>query len=399
MCLYYIIYFKRVKSAYIFFTISHIFYDILYMYMVMFPFLGQPKKGFTIRLKTATVTKSQMESPGPGYYDVKTTIGSKNHSVQKSIGLRTFNGSIFSAHPGAGNPGPGSYSRDASVRFNKSPSYSIRPKTHIPEFKDQVPGPGHYAVKSSIGKGTGKTISFKCRPQEGTMAWVPGPGSYKTRLAGSKSSPAFTMRPKTENFAAKSDFHTTPGPGTYPVKEYIGKSGPARSIAMRHSRSERSIRDDGPGPGHYAPKRMSHPKTVTMKGSRKLLKMSHEDAPGPGQYTVTPKTSSPAFSIRLKTAIPAEKNENPGPIYNPSVKSTKRSSSAYSIRMKTSTESKYDITPGPGTYHNPNKKFGGKAVSMGLRTKTKSKYDITPGPKYYPSLGKSGPSFTFTGRT
>lgn len=103
----------------------------------------------------------------------------------------------------------------------------------MPEFKLTVPGSGTYNIPSTIG--TGKAATIKGRPsttplqQRNTQQQL-GPGSYNISNTYSKTtSPAYTMRPKTQY--KYSNTLDTPAPGAY--NNLVASNAPKITLAAR----------------------------------------------------------------------------------------------------------------------------------------------------------------------
>jgi hypothetical protein len=84
------------------------------------------------------------------------------------------------------------------------------------KIKSDIPGPGNYDLKSSIGNGP----SFKIKEDNGNFAHEkllsnipnnPGPGNYDPNFTIKFSNVAFSMRPK----ISTDRYNNVPGPGTY----------------------------------------------------------------------------------------------------------------------------------------------------------------------------------------
>jgi hypothetical protein len=138
---------------------------------------------------------------------------------------------------------------------------------------------------------------------------VPGPGSYQAQLAGSRSSPAFSMRIRPSDARASA---IVPGPGTYTVKDFLGKEGKGRSISLRLKSQE--IMSTSPGPGSYSPQRLDNYRSLSVSIKGAIASSKKEEVPGPGAYTVIEKQSNaPAYTMGTRTLMLSEgKKETPG---------------------------------------------------------------------------------------
>lgn len=119
-------------------------------------------------------------------------------------------------------PGPGNYNPLESGRA-KPPAYTMRPKTSSLSDLNKSPGPGAYNPKFDVSKenlgackiGTGTRDAGKNIPGGKE---VPGPGAYAPRT--SLGGPAFGIGSSMRDEVNPKSLGT-PGPGHYKVPTYI----------------------------------------------------------------------------------------------------------------------------------------------------------------------------------
>lgn len=211
-------------------------------------------------------------------------------------------------------PGPGRYQLPSSVGATahdvtkkKAPGYSFG--TKLPNSiikKSEGPGPKN-AVDAAItrtGKQAAPAFSMGSRPAGFKQSRTPAPGAYspeKVKVDKGKSAPAYTMRPRVKGRSNDE----TPASNTYNLKSPVGEVGPKYSMTGRSSI------------GGFA--------QDTAK------------APGPGKYNATDpdkfKKRGAAYSMAARTYMPSDQTKKPGPgAHNPEkvVVNTKKSP-AYSL--------------------------------------------------------------------
>lgn len=204
-----------------------------------------PKYSFRKRLKTKYGTSR--ETPGPGTYQVKVPKSNIAYTMRPKTGVKPL---II----GSERVGPGTYEKDEVINkprvrcvFSKSsrfksnrkinrnvgpgsyelPStrskiaYTMRPKTGLGDFKNDVPGPGQYFPKVDLvySKNAMPVFGKQKRGKENSriksMRKV-GPGSYNPKMIGKKLGWTFgkdAKLPEAKKFG--------PGPGQYKIKSFL----------------------------------------------------------------------------------------------------------------------------------------------------------------------------------
>ncbi len=116
--------------------------------------------------------------------------------------------------------------------------------------KTQIPGPGNYAYKTTIGEGPKIGLSPRLEGKKATTL-APGPGAYNPKSdATIEKMPAPGMGYGSRSgLNAKSDLKV-PGPGTYNSLISM-KTGPKYGFGTGQRSSIQQGKDKVPGPGNY----------------------------------------------------------------------------------------------------------------------------------------------------
>ena len=240
--------------------------------------------------------------PGPGQYDMNTTLEGKGVHIASKIPERIFERA----------PGPGQYAPKENPKFQNGPSFSIgggggdqaipgkdmpgpgtydspeRPGTNGFRFggeersglasKRNAPGPGRYSLPSRIGN-EGKNIVIAGRHEEKKDINQVGPGQYK--LPSSIGGPKFSMGSGDKGTKLNKNAVENPPPGTYEIDTNIGKHG-SPGIVFGKDIRDKGKASTNPGPGNYALPSTLETKGITIQGRHDITEK--EKAPGPGQY-------------------------------------------------------------------------------------------------------------------
>ena len=171
-------------------------------------------------------------TPGPGYYDdsLNTSLNGKGGKVKNVIINKEKR---FSDKKIVLTPGPGQYSDAKKIGFkNKQPSAVFVSKSSrglsVPA---QIPAPGSYEIKSTIGnnKKKGKSI-------------------HPLYNSKSKSDSSIGFYSKVARFNSKnSEEMQLPGPGSYETMPKSLNKGPILGKDSRFKANQ----DESPGPGMY----------------------------------------------------------------------------------------------------------------------------------------------------
>ena len=310
-----------------------------------------------------------IQTPGPGTYEIRScAIEGPQYSMPGRKSTRSGNNS----------PGPGHYNQsinDVNTK-ERAPSYRIGSgsRTERPGSA-YVPGPGTY---TSSTKNPGPSWGFGTQSRDNLLFKldIPGPGTYSIPISLSQKGISITGR-KIE--AAADNF---PGPGSYnPPTER--QTSPSWSMGKTSRSDFSNLKRSVPGPGTYSPKKADGKVGIAFGTSNRPPLADINDTPGPGEYTVKPKSETPAYSMRPKTATSRGDNM-PGPgQYNPSASCTQfKWTIGKEQKDMDFGGSKGKLVPGPGVY-NISKGLGGPKWSFGTSSRGHSRKASNPGPGAY----------------
>jgi hypothetical protein len=213
--------------------------------------------------------------PGPGRYQLPSSVGSTAHDVTKK----------------------------------KAPGYSFG--TKLPNSiikKSDGPGPKDNVAPSMTrtGKQSAPAYSMGSRPSGFKLGRTPAPGAYspeKVKIDKGKTPPAYTMRARVAG--RKTD--QTPAANTYNLKSTVG-------VAPKYSMTSRSANGGfaqdhakAPGPGKYNatnPDKFKKKGAAYSMGGRTYMPEDQTKKPGPGAHNpekvVANKKNAPAFSMGVR---------------------------------------------------------------------------------------------------
>lgn len=234
-------------------------------------FKKEPEIGFGTGSRPPLMVPTS--TPGPGAYQVKTTLTKTIDSTIRSPEQYTIRSRHTFGDPNlkalskstANEPGPGQYKvANKFLHGTDNPKYSF-PKARLPSDKAQLsPGPGQYDVPGSLGK---QPLSTKEKARETAfpIAARPslvapgttdiGPGEYKpspaacefqvdSRKTSCPTTKFGTGFQKNRKLNAKVDLsEPSPGPGSYQLPGGIAvassgtpyRSAPAASLSGRNA--------------------------------------------------------------------------------------------------------------------------------------------------------------------
>ncbi len=304
---------------------------------------GSPKFSIQGKYKYKKILVS--DTPGPDY-----NVGTKNLRKAPAYTFSHAKTEVEENRKGFG-PGPGQYNLE---KGNDKPKYGFGTSTRDAAGSDEVPGPGQYAYKSSVGEGAKITIGQR-------LDYDP------------------TTKEQTE----------VPGPGNYEVRK--GPAGPQYSIGTSN-RGDLIKVGDGPGPAGYTldpgtvATRNKNPAWKIGTGNRGDLAEGDKDVPGVGRYDISKKMKGPYYSITGKGNMNDIKDNGvPGAnTYLPNLNDL-RKAPAYSFTHAEQPDDakKGKYSPGPGEYNlekeNDKPKYG-----FGTAVRDKETKNEVPGPGQYP---------------
>lgn len=333
--------------------------------------------------------------PGPGQYELKTTVGNEG----PSYGIR---GRYKDPH-GDQKPGPGNYNpKDDLIRHGTPGTVMGSGQRQSLTRGDGAPGPGMYDTGSNFHKGKEYSFGHGNRDDSASKRalHMPGPGTYDQHGTIGKEGKSVFIAGKIKDRAPDD----IPGPGTYDQGHQ--RNGPSYSIAG-HRTEDPLMRNKAamPGPNIYNPDDSavkSRPPTVSFGNKPKSSDLKDDGLPGPGQYQL--KTTLGGPNVYIGTKSP-EKNveKSPGPAaYNPNADYKYKSGPSFSITgAKGDTLVTNKDMPGPGTYDSsPERPKTAYTFGTGNRGNLANAKDF-PGPGQYavPStIGHDGKNIIIAGR-
>lgn len=153
-------------------------------------------------------------------------------------------------------PAPNAYNGDSkSAVMRKSASYgfgtSRRPQSQ--QSKRQVPGPGHYPIRTLVGtESQGKSLAFRHAPGKTSNEFNPGPGSYNHNYRSAvKSSPSFGMGTSKRQDLGSRATRNNPPPGSHNPDYKIGCKKQASWSFGSSVRQPLARKNGNPGAGTY----------------------------------------------------------------------------------------------------------------------------------------------------
>ena len=344
------------------------------------------------------ITKKNNKSPGPSEYEQQSTIGrdcpkftisgkiepkERNDQDDKGIGYQVIpssvgNGPKYSlrGRPKEAKqeqtPGP-SYVPPAFGKDAKTSAFHIKRE---PKGKNEKtsPGPGEYAVPSTIG--AGKKFSMKGRvfpPEMGESAG-PGPAEYNPEFDAvmpKVQQSSMHIRP-----AERKQKDTGPGPGLYSIPSTLNQNP-----VSFHKRTEQHIDKISPGPAkyNYDPQIGSDARKYTMR-SRIDVKKDVLSVP----YYVLESTIGQGRKSTLHGRPKDAKIESsPGPDFMPPSFGSDSHKFSFGNRRDISKRSTSASVPGPGEYDVGTTIGKGLKFSLKGREKIPEEKDINPGPAAY----------------
>ena len=250
-----------------------------------------------------------------------------------------------------------------------------------PEDKFRVPGPEYAPNPREFFS---KSVCIKQRYKDPDSSMFPGPGTYTPQEPGASSNT------KTPPMCARSkivlaDMPDSPGPAAYePVREF-GKTSPSYTIRPKTA----DPRDRNPNPGFaYNNQRVTGRDTPRWSIPRAKTRAEVNEVPGPGAYEQVPAGGNTRLSPSIRPMYPAEhKFVADPPLENlrefPDVRKA-------TIGVKTG-KGFWDFDKEvPGPSYLPGTTNEGRKITIGLKRPPKDIME-TPGPADYNPRNPSSP--------
>ncbi|KAF7663078.1 hypothetical protein LDENG_00218780 [Lucifuga dentata] len=208
--------------------------------------------------------------PGPGCYELPSTIGFTGHDFTKfSSPAYSFHGTISNyMYCIDSSPGP-QYHIDAKLtRFGRdgTPAYSMLGRMKTPKELFQTPGPGAYSPEKAPPcnlQRRAPSYTMGYRTHNRSVDSVPAPNKYHLpplmgpQVPNKQASASYTMSDIYSTGGPSVDLAKTPGPCRYNSTDpnvYLTRQ-PAFSMLGRHSLPRDATKK--PGPGAYNPEKVS----------------------------------------------------------------------------------------------------------------------------------------------
>eukprot|EP00933_Yihiella_yeosuensis_P062211 TRINITY_DN65157_c0_g1_i1.p1 TRINITY_DN65157_c0_g1~~TRINITY_DN65157_c0_g1_i1.p1 ORF type:complete len:265 (-),score=38.74 TRINITY_DN65157_c0_g1_i1:75-800(-) len=201
------------------------------------------------------VSLNKEETPGPGHYTGHSPASALFNKGGDGFGFGTSTRRCVDA----GGPGPGTYVRKDFGRGMKitAPTYTCAPKVAIPEYPQDVPGPGTYGGIGGVVDNSSPRYSFRgsCKVKDASGE-QPGPGLYSPGLERAdvivqkrEKAPGFTTFGSESKWSAAIS-RKQPGPGQYsPISSSM--KGACTRISPRPHPPPRQLEEISPGPGAF----------------------------------------------------------------------------------------------------------------------------------------------------
>jgi len=229
-------------------------------------------------------------TPGPAEYDIRRRESGPAYSLAKRLPIHSSND----------NPGPGAY--DIGTTIGSAVAKSITSRQ--PELANaMLPGPNTYSVPSRLGEAPRHSMTY--RGFQRKTGPFPSPASYKPNLKNLQKFPDFSCRkvcrpiyPDILNYAEFSLMENKiVGPGTYVSHKSFSKND-APSFSMGKRMSKKS--SETPGPASYfirQPARPDAKRSAAFSMGVRIKSKSDTVGPGPAAYYPKAETAAPRYSM------------------------------------------------------------------------------------------------------
>ncbi|CAD8089367.1 unnamed protein product [Paramecium sonneborni] len=269
---------------------------------------------FPIEKRLNTMDDSS-NSPGPGQYNLTNHSKFSPHKSQPSWGFGSKNNFKIHQSLDMSSPGPGMYELKSTLTQQ---SFTLKPKLKTQECDISIPGPGKYSPDVSFTKTTLPVFKMGKEPRikQQKINLDPGPGKYYSENYDSKSKktqPCYSLSKANRNSMVENETQFPPGPGTYDIPPQ--KLG---NITLKGAKVQ-SRPQAIPGPGTYNPEDKL---CYSYEGSVKIVKdikqtkaQSSDKIPGPGTYEYKNILMGPSWGFgKSNKRKPIQNiNNSPGP--------------------------------------------------------------------------------------
>jgi len=251
----------------------------------------------------ALLGEADEAAPGPGEYDLPSTLATHAVSFEHSSGHQ-------SARPAApGGPGPGAYELPSTLSRGGPLLGPAPPRADPTAARADGPGPGAYDIDGLMARGgraAAPAPDFAHGGARGAPAGAgggaPGPAAYL--VPPPPPPPGGRFAPLPEEREVRSLFADgVPGPGAYDAGAAAASLAP-RAPSVRMGAAGARFREDsagtgGPGPAAYDLGAAGRSSAGGRFGTelRGGVAASGGESPGVGAYSLPPPAGGPAFAF------------------------------------------------------------------------------------------------------
>ena len=374
-------------------------------------------------------------SPGPGDYEIRAESRSPRYTIRPRH--EKGNPQEPQNRPSTCSPSPNYTPPNFGAKYTSRTNGTINRSPRRFESVEKTPGPDYNPPKfgSKFTDRSFPTISMPLDPAAPCKRRYPEEPSYSHTLDGPaqfsivkypnfKRAPTYVIGHRGQcEWMLSNDF---PSPAQYfPNFQYVESSNPAYSISLL---PHKTVPEPSPSPADHPSPDTFGKGQIAIRHSRYNRRSTEPQTPGPGSYNISPRSSSPSYTIRpyyhsvTAKKIPTEyistprlfdkkqggylgngrsytqhPPDSPGPAYY-YPKKADLSARAYTISKKdyTSQNSRAHHereTPGPGEY-NPVNPLHAKSPGIQLKgERLEISNEKTPSPDdYNPSLNGTHPN-------
>ncbi|MCQ2816259.1 MAG: hypothetical protein MJ252_03230 [archaeon] len=327
-----------------------------------------------VKERRSKLAKPDVDSPGPGYYDIQIKDSSPKYTIRKKLGASQSMKEL--RRPEVGDYNLRSEDFLEGLTGNKF-TKSKRDDLIGDEKTNSKIGPGTYSpmadfiTTSSPKFGFSKDSRFKYKINDKKNPSSPGPGKYEHKtFFGIEGVPHFTFYKDKKFNISKYEENKNPAPNKYFNDISYKTSTPVYTMpkSTREQYNVNKVFMSFPGPTKYSPqfqflsRMLRVPHWGVGTGDREEKKefankiKAISDSVGPGRYNLQNGVfpGGPKYTIRLRMSK-SQKNYCPSPTrYNPGL-TLRPKEPIYSIgkeeRGDDLKQIKKDDYPGPGKYN------------------------------------------------